>query len=270
MPRPLPEPSARPFTVEARGPLRARALCIHGYTGTPYEVLPVARALADVGVSSEGICLPGHEGDPSVLDHTSWQDWVSAADAALSRIPTDAPRVLVGSSMGALVSLRLAARRPDDVDALVLLAPALRFFRDGRLAAAAAQRGLWRVKRSIPKEREGGDIADPEARKKNPSYAILPLRGVGELGLLQTVVDNDLPRVTQPLCILHGAQDHTIPPVASEIIARRVSSSRVEHHVLRDSWHVIGIDVDRDQVCDIAQSFVEDVLSRRARPEGAA
>lgn len=262
MPRPLPPPSARPFSLPAAtSATRGRALCVHGYTGSPYEVLPVALALAGKGVASEGIVLPGHEGDPSVLDRTRWQEWASAGEEAFLRLPADKPRVLVGASMGGLVCLHLAARHPRDVAALVLLSPALRYFKEGRLAAAAAQRGLWRVKNAVAKGREGGDIADPEGRRLNPSYAVLPLRGVGELGLMQDAVEAELGDVKAPVCVLHGARDHTIPPMASEIVARKVSSRHVEHHVLRDSWHVIGVDVDRDQVCDTAASFVDEVLS---------
>jgi carboxylesterase len=261
MARPLPPATNEPFDVTAHGVVRANALSIHGYTGTPWEVLPVSMALAPLGVTSRGIVLPGHEGDWSVLHRTSWQDWHASADAAFSQMATDKPRILVGSSMGALVSLLIAARRPSEVAGLVLLAPALRFYADGKIGAALASRGLWRLKNHIVKEREGGDIRDESARKMAKSYPVLPMRGVGELGLLQGVVERELHKVTAPLCVLHGAQDHTIPPLASEIVASKVSSKHIERHVLRDSWHVIGVDVDRDQVCDVSQSFVREILT---------
>lgn len=260
MARPLPPSTNQPFSLTAHGVVRGNALSIHGYTGTPWEVLPVSMALAEIGVSSSGIVLPGHEGDYSVLSRTAWQDWHKAADAAFDRLPPEVPRILVGSSMGALVSLLIAARRPAEVTALVLLAPALRFYADGRIGAALASRGLWRLKQHVRKEREGGDIGDDVARKMAKSYPVLPMRGIGELGLLQGVVERELRKVTAPVCLMHGAQDHTIPPLASEIIASKVSSAHVERHVLRDSWHVIGVDVDRDQICDIAQSFVAEQL----------
>ena len=261
MPRPLPPATNEAFSLTAQGVVRANALSIHGYTGTPWEVLPVSMALADIGVSSTGIVLPGHEGDHTVLHRTSWQDWHRAGDAAFDRLPKDRPRILVGSSMGALVALLIAARRPSEVHALVLLAPALRFYMDGMLGAALAARGLWRLKAHIVKELEGGDIADADARKASKSYSVLPLRGVGELGILQGVVEAELANVKAPLCVMHGAQDHTIPPVASEIVAAKVSSAHVERHLLRDSWHVIGVDVERDQVCAIAASFIEEQLT---------
>lgn len=267
---PLPPSSAAAFELPSRrGEPRARALCIHGYTGTPYELLPMALALADAGLACTGIVLPGHEGDPRVLDVTPWTAWADAAERALFATRDDAPVFLVGSSMGALLSLHLAAAHPARIAGLILLAPALTFFRDGRAVARAAQQGLWRLKRAIPKERPGGDVSSEEARALNPSYRELPVRGIGELGRLQAVVAGELARVTAPVCVLHGAQDHTIPAAASEQIARGVSSAHVEHHVLRNSWHLIGIDVDRHQVCSVAASFIDEVLHGGRRRQGA-
>ena len=265
--RPLPPPSAQPFTVPARGEVRGLALCIHGYTGTPFEVLPLALALADVGVTSTGVVLPGHEGgkdgDPAVHNRTTWRDWERGALDAFDALSADAspavPRVVAGSSMGALVALRLAIARPAEIAALVLLAPAFRFYAEGRFAAAASARGLWRLMPYVNKDR-GSDVADDDGRRLNPCLTVLPLRGIGELAEMQRAVARDLARVRAPVCVFHGAQDHTIPPAASEEIARGVSSARVEHHVLRDSFHVIGIDVDRDQVGALAASFVDEAL----------
>ena len=71
MPRPLPPATHEGFSLPARGAARAHALSLHGYTGTPWEVLPVSLALQDIGVASTGIVLPGHEGDHTVLQRTS-------------------------------------------------------------------------------------------------------------------------------------------------------------------------------------------------------
>jgi carboxylesterase len=200
------------------------------------------------------------------MDRTTWRDWVRAAEDAFDALPADKPRFLVGSSMGSLVSLDIAARRPDDVAGLVLMASALSFFADGNFVAAAAQRTqIWRAKPFLRKTK-GSDIADDEARAVHPCLPFLPIKGIGELRAMQRHVDEILPRVRSPLCLFHGAHDHTIPPSASERVAQRASSLRVEHHVLRDSFHVIGIDVDRDQICDVAASFVRELV----QPAGAA
>ena len=266
MPRPLPPPSSDAFVVDAvadvGGPVRASALCIHGYTGCPYEVLPLALALSRAGVASTGIVLPGHEGgvhgDPHALNRTSWRQWMQAGLDAFDALPKDKPRFVAGCSMGALVALLIASER--DVAGVIALAPALRFFRDGQLAAAAAARGLWRAVPYV-KKTHGSDIADDEARRINPCLPYLPLRGIYEVSEMQKAVAAALPRVRAPLCAIHGGHDHTVPRAASELVCRGVSSARVEHHVLRDSFHVVGIDVDRDQVDDISVSFVHEAAA---------
>lgn len=260
---PLPEPSAARYERAVEHP-RAHALCVHGYTGTPFEVRVVADALARIGVASTSPLLPGHGVDPAALSHTSWREWAAAADEEFAALPAGRPRVLVGSSMGALLMLRLAASFPDAVSALVLLAPALRLFRDGVVAGALARRGFWRFHPMITKEQKGGDLKDPEGQEKNPCYPLLATRGIGELLALQAHVEPLLPLVRAPLCVFHGAQDHTIPAEAAATIAARVSSTVIEHHVLKNSFHVIGLDVDRDAIGAHAVRFVDAALLREA------
>ena len=48
----------RPEAGEANG---AAALCLHGLTGTPYEVRPVAEALFARGVRARGPWMAGHD-----------------------------------------------------------------------------------------------------------------------------------------------------------------------------------------------------------------
>jgi carboxylesterase len=261
-PSALPAPSAARYERKVPG-ARAHALCVHGYTGSPYEVRVVADALAQIGVSSTSPLLPGHGTEPEALSRTSWRDWVRASDDEFAALPPG-PRVLVGSSMGALLMLRLAASFPDRVSAVVLLAPALRYFADGAIAGRLARRGLWRLYPMMQKAESGGDLRDAEGQANNPCYPRLATRGIGELQALQREVEPMLPLVRAPLCVFHGAQDHTIPKEASAVIAERVSSLVVEHHVLRDSFHVLGLDVDRDVIAMHTCRFVAATLDREA------
>jgi carboxylesterase len=250
----LPTPSVEAFRVAADD-VRAHALCVHGYTSTPFEVRVVADALGAIGVSCEAPLLRGHGRDPLELNQIEWRAWVDDVRERFVALPK--PRVLVGSSMGALLSLLVAADAGDaDLKALVLLSPALKFFPQGRVAGALARAGAWRLRPVVPKENKGGDIFDEHGRDMNPTYPVLPIRGVGQVHALQSEVLRVLPRITAPLCVFHGAQDHTVDPVSAEIICARVSSPFSERHVLRDSFHVIGLDVDRDVIAERAAAFV--------------
>src|SRR5512143_863129 len=51
------------------------ALLIHGFTGTPYEVRPLAEHLAGRGLEVATPVLPGHGQDAAALNRTTWRDW---------------------------------------------------------------------------------------------------------------------------------------------------------------------------------------------------
>jgi carboxylesterase len=264
---PLPAPDAGAFALPPRGdrPRRGMALCIHGYTGTPWEVRPLADALVDAGFAAAGPLLSGHGDDPARLNATDRGRWrgdvVAAYDALAARVP-DGLRVVVGCSMGALLALQLSLLRP--VDALVLMAPALRFHPAGAVGVAALAAGLWRARPFLPKEGPGGDVEDADARRLNPTYKVMPTRGIVELWHLQREIEAALPRVTTPVCLLHGELDATIAPSSSERIAAAVAAPLVEHHRLARTRHLVGVDVERDRVAALALRFVDDIAARRA------
>ena len=108
---------ASPFKL---GPADASAavLCVHGLSGTPYEVRPIAEALAKQGMRAQGLLLPGHGTTSQALARTSRGEWLEAVADALSELRRAHRRVsLVGMSLGGVLSLRAAQLMP--VDAVV-------------------------------------------------------------------------------------------------------------------------------------------------------
>jgi esterase/lipase len=124
--------------------------------------------------------------------------------------------------------------------------------------------GAVRAVDEVRKASTGGDLGDPAARERNPCYTTLPVGGMAELARVVRWARRALPDVKVPVCTVHGARDRTIPPAASGIVAREVGSVWVERYVLPRSRHVIGLDVERDRVCQIVCSFVDEVLVREA------
>ncbi len=254
-------------------------MCLHGYTGTPFEVRVVADHLAEhLGLAVSTPLLPGHGDDPAVLN-TAAADadaWCRAAEDAFDALdaldPPAAvndvnpsvvgprPRFIVGSSMGGLLALHLCLHRR--VTATTLLAPALRFFDAATVGIVFLGAGLWRARPFVPKEGPGGDVGASDAQRLNPTYKTMPTRGMVELMRLQWRIERQLSAVTTPLCVMHGDKDHTIPPASSRIIAARVSSPEVEHHRLRHTQHLVGLDVERDLVCRLSEAFFGRVLGQ--------
>ena len=55
-------------------------VCIHGFTGSPYEMRHLGDALARTGATVRGLLLPGHGTSVDDLERTDWQDWASAVE----------------------------------------------------------------------------------------------------------------------------------------------------------------------------------------------
>ena len=63
------------------------ALCLHGLTGMPYEIRPIAEALAARGVRAVGPLLPGHGGAHEALAAVTHGDWIDAVASAHRTAP---------------------------------------------------------------------------------------------------------------------------------------------------------------------------------------
>ena len=237
-----------PFDLPGSG--RAAALCLHGLTGTPYEVLPIGAALAAAGIGAFGPALPGHNETPERLAAVSHEAWLDAARAALARLRAAHARVfVVGLSMGGLVALALAAE--ERVDAAVVVGVPLRL----RSAAARLVPVAKHFVRFVSKP-GGSDIRDAAARARHPSYDRMPLASVHELLRLQRRVRAALDRIEAPLLVAHGAHDRTAHPDDAREILARVASIEREHLVLDASGHVVPVDHDGPRLAAATVGFL--------------
>ncbi len=243
---------AEPSRTEA-----GAALCLHGFTGTPYEVRPLGEALAARGVRALGPALPGHNETPHRLAEVSHRAWLEAARSHLRALRGDHDRVFViGLSMGGLLALGLAS--DERVDALAVVATPLRLPRPVRWLVP-----LLKYVTPFARKRFGADILDPVARRRHPSYDVLPLRGVHEMMRLQRWVRPRLGRVRCPILVAHGAHDTTADPADAREILAAVASERRELLILEGSAHNVAVDHDGPQLAEATADF----LLRRCSPD---
>jgi len=230
-------------------------LLLHGLTGSTFEVYPVAERLEAAGMRCLAPLLAGHGGTPADLVGVPWTDWIAQAWRELQRLEGARRTFVVGCSMGALVGCALAHDHPERVDGLVLLAPALELQLQGKLGAFL---GGFRPLRDvvIPKG-AGSDVRDEEARRRNPCLAGMPLGAIAELASLQQHVDRQLPGVAAPALVIIGAHDHTVTVAGARRLARRIGSGPARTIVLPESWHLVGVDVEREAVADETLAFLD-------------
>jgi carboxylesterase len=237
-----------PIFALGKGPA---VLCLHGFTGTPYEVAPLAHALASAGFSVSAPLLAGHGDDAKTLAATRWQDWLASAEQALDRLRVaagDVPLAVAGFSMGGLLALRLARLRPRGIAALVIMSAPLRL-RGYQVALARAWNVLPKFLRQGPlatiRKRDGSDVTDENARRENPSLVEMPIAGIVELTDLARIVRGDLSFLRLPTLVVHGERDRTVPPRDSVELAGGLASAVVDRLWLPRSGHLVAVDVER-------------------------
>jgi carboxylesterase len=241
-------------------------LLLHGLTGSTYELHPIAARLHAAGMRCFAPVMAGHGGSPAGLMGVPWSEWVAKAARDLARLGEARRTFVVGCSMGALVACALAHDHPERVDGLVLLSPALELQLQGRLGAALGR--LAPLRRVVVPKAAGSDVRDPEMRKRNPGLSGAPLGAVAELAALAEHVDRQLPGIAAPALVIAGGHDHTVSLSGAKRLARRIGSGPAEVRVLERSWHLVGIDVERDRCADETLRFLESVPvpGRRAAP----
>jgi carboxylesterase len=269
--RGAPAGGARPRGIAHGGELELAGgpdavLLLHGLTGSTFELHPLAERLHAAGMRCVAPVMAGHGGAPDGLFGVGWSEWVAKAARDLARLEGARRTFVVGCSMGALVACALAHDHPERVDGLVLLAPALELGIWGRLAALLGR--LPPLRRVVVPKAAGSDVRDVEMKKRNPGLPGVPLGAVAELRGLAAHVDRQLPGIAAPALVIAGGHDHTVTLSGAKRLARRIGSGPAELRVLEASFHLVGIDVERDRCADEALRFLESlpIPGRRAAP----
>jgi pimeloyl-ACP methyl ester carboxylesterase len=235
-------------------------VAIHGLGGSHLNWMPPAKGLSQSGhlIAPD---LPGFGYTPprrsySVLSHA--QAIVELLES-LGR-----PAVLMGNSLGALVTIQIAASRPELVDRLVLVAPAAPpRWDDDRIDRVVAKRLLfqgipaigpaavsryWKATTPASQMRDTlavvcaypdripHSIVEPSlqmatARRRQP-WALDALvksgRSAGAMIARRTRMAGTLARISVPTLIIQGARDRVVPASAIEWLAR-----------VRPDWDVV-------------------------------
>lgn len=239
-------PGADPLTVDGG---RIGVLLSHGFTGSPASMVPWGRDLAGRGYTVSVPRLPGHGTTWKDMNKTGWEDWYGEVDRALTELRAKCDKVVVaGLSMGGCLALRLAQQRPADVDALVLVNPAVNL--DNKTLAILP--ALKLIVPALPGI--GNDIKKPGMDEKG--YDKTPLRALASQLKMWKDVRENLPKVTQPLLFFRSDDDHVVDATSMDIILNGVSSETADFVALHDSFHVATIDNDAQLIFDTSADFI--------------
>lgn len=150
--------------------------------------------------------------------------WTQDALAILDKVATG-PQILIGSSMGGWIALLCALARPEQVKAMVLIAPAPDF----------TQRLMWPSFSAAQKARieTEGYIEEPSDYGDDPYVITKALIEDGKKNLL---LDKPIP-LDIPVRILHGQQDKDVPWGLSLDLIEALESQDVVLTLVKDGDH---------------------------------
>lgn len=243
---------AEPFHFEGND---IGVLVIHGFTGTTQSMRYLGKELnSRFGFTTVGPCLPGHGTSPEDMATTTYLDWLGAVETALHELAATKRTVFVaGLSMGGTLTVNLAARFPDIVKGIAPIAPAI-----GKLTADfAGVLALNPAPDFIPGI--GSDIKAPGVEEL--AYDQVPVVCMGQVSILTTVTRDLAHNVVCPMLVLHGREDHVVPPENATILAGLVSSNDIRVRWLDNSYHVATLDNDKDLIVDSIGRFFSDIIA---------
>ena len=244
-------PGSEPYSAK-NGPLGV--LVLHGFTGNPTSMRPIAERLAAEGFSVELPRLPGHGTSVEDMMTTSWADWSGAALEAFDELQQRSSAVaVVGLSMGGSLTAYIGERR--DVAALVFINPPVSVPGDDLVDGVNAL---------IDAGVESFDAIGSDIKKEGvaeTSYSATPTRALRSLFEGLALVHDDLGKITAPSLLLTSRDDHVVTWERGEALAAK-SSGPVEQIWLEDSYHVATLDNDRE----LLESSVVDFLRTFLKP----
>jgi carboxylesterase len=244
-------PGAEPFSHAGRS---SGVLVLHGFTGNPQSLRPLAGALATAGYTVELPLLPGHGTAMEDMIPTRWADWSGAAESAYTKMAAGCDEVaVVALSMGGTLACRLAEDHPE-IRGLALVNPFVdppaESFRD-------VLRGFLEAGTDVAPG-VGSDIAKEGvvelAYPGSPVAAALSLfEGIDETAAR-------LGSITCPVLLFSSRQDHVVPSSSGDVLCRDVAGP-VERVWLENSYHVATLDNDADEITAGVLPFVARILS---------
>lgn len=254
-------------------------ILIHGLTGTPNEMKPLANHLNRRGYTVIVPRMARHGESIWVLKGVTWQEIYESLRQVLltgeaSRIT--GPIFVSGLSMGALFALLLADEFRDRIGGVSCLAPTL--FYDGwntPLAnlffpfAYTPLRHISYFKETLPygiknetiqqrihKYYSTAELDDVEDADQY-GYPYFPVTLLHQLQLMVKHMNKRFPGMSFPIQLIQAKDDDVASIKNSKFIYDRVASEIKEMVLLYNSYHVITADQERDTVAEKVTGFFD-------------
>lgn len=226
-------------------------LLIHGFTGSPEELRPLAEYLHEhTDWQIHTPTLPGH-GEGESMSTSTWRLWLEFIEKEYLLLQDRCTEIyVIGFSMGGMIAAYLASKY--SVSKLVLLSAAVFCLHPKMM--------IQEVKEAFMEPLKGQKSSSTMERYK---YKIkqTPLRAVYHFRRLVWHVKPRLRHITSPILIVQGEKDMLVQPRSATYIYQHVHSSIKELFYLGESKHIVCHDCEQKQLFEKVENFLFDDVS---------
>ncbi|MCM3666779.1 alpha/beta fold hydrolase [Mesobacillus subterraneus] len=222
-------------------------LLIHGFTGAPFEVEPLARSLKErtdwkIAVPT----LPGH-GEELSLRGITYDQWIGHAENELKALLKECDTVyVVGFSMGGLIASYLASIYP--VEKLVLLSAAAYYVNPKQLAIDV---------REMMRDTVKGKLKENELfRRYKRKIKETPMTATLQFRRLVNKIKPVLNDVKVPTLIAQGESDGIVPPKSAQYLYENIGSAQKRLIFYKNSKHLICHCDEKEQLFEEVYVFL--------------
>jgi len=188
------------------------------------------------------------------LNQTGWPEWYREAEAWAERLRQGPfPLVVIGLSMGALLTLELGLR-VEGIRGLVCINPPL-VLQDWRTNWARVVRVF---RNYIPKA-----LSDEDRQMKSRgrfAYDCIPLKAFLSMQALVKDVIKNMEKINVPVLAVQGGRDELVDARSYKIMAQRLPSARLRTLYLENSPHVATMGEELELLGAAIDSFISDLI----------
>ena len=236
-------------------------LLVHGFTGSPAELLSLANDLhKQHGWSILGIRLDGHGTRPEDLAQHTRFDWRNNIISGVRELQKSCATVfIVGQSMGGWLAIYASLHLGSEITGICLLAvPYTLVGFSSRYLLPAVER----LEHYIPKlgryfwPKRNRDMADP-SRVQASTYDRFSVAGLAQFYRFIKEMRPLLPQVKSPVLQIHAVHDNTADFNTSTEFYQKLASVDKTFVKLERSQHVISADVESDFVATTIGAWIQ-------------
>ena len=232
--------------VFMKGEKKIGVLLIHGFTGTPYDMLYLGNRLNEKGYTVLIPRLSGHGTSSEDFLRSNWRDWLRRVIDSYFDLAGICDKVYVaGLSMGGVLTLILSSIvNPPKV---VTIAGAIMV--KSREINLTPLISLFSKKFKRKNFNEKYEEKDFKFLSKEYWQYNWPLQAKHLLKLMK-IARKRLKYVKSDILILASEKDETVPIKAAKYIYNNVASQKRELKIFKKSGHVMTDDIEKEKVAE--------------------